>query len=263
MFFPNINPVAFHIGPFAVHWYAMAYVFGIIIGWLYASIIIKKFKINIPPRLLENFISWAILSIIIGGRLGYILLYDPMKYLSDLVKILKTYEGGMSFHGGMCGLIIASYFFCYKNKIKFLVLLDLLAITAPIGLFLGRIANFINGELYGRTTTVAWGMVFPASDLQVRHPSQLYEAILEGIILFLILSFSTFKYKTIKIPGLNFSIFLIFYSIFRIIMELFREPDLHIGFVFYNFTMGQILSLPMLLLGVYLIMRIKCPSILK
>lgn len=262
MVFSHINPVAFSIGPFAVHWYALAYVGGIIIGWLYACKIIQKFQLNITPRLVESFISWVILGVIIGGRLGYILLYDPIKYLSNPIKILKTYEGGMSFHGGMLGVIIASYFFCYKNKISFLLLLDILATTVPIGLFLGRIANFINGELYGRITQMPWGVVFPGSDLQIRHPSQLYEAGLEGIMLFLILFYSTVKYKTIKILGLNFSLFLIFYSISRIISEFFREPDLHIGFIFYNITMGQVLSLPMLLLGIYLIRRIKCQSIL-
>lgn len=257
MIFPNINPVAFYVGPFAVHWYSIAYVCGIIIGWFYAQKIINKFQINITSRSLENFVTWAILGIIVGGRLGYVLLYDPIKYFSEPIKILKTYEGGMSFHGGLLGLIIASYLFCYKYKIKFLLLADILAAIAPIGLFLGRIANFINGELYGRVTDMPWGVVFPASDLQLRHPSQLYEAILEGIILFLILFYSTFKYKTIKILGINSAIFLIFYSIFRIIIELFREPDLHIGFIYHNFTMGQILSFPMLILGIYLLVRVK------
>ncbi|WP_375327243.1 prolipoprotein diacylglyceryl transferase [Candidatus Tisiphia endosymbiont of Nemotelus uliginosus] len=257
MIFPNVNPVAFYVGPFAVHWYSIAYVCGIIIGWFYAQKIINKFQINITSRSLENFVTWAILGIIVGGRLGYVLLYDPIKYFSEPIKILKTYEGGMSFHGGLLGLIIASYLFCYKYKIKFLLLADILAAIAPIGLFLGRIANFINGELYGRVTDMPWGVVFPASDLQLRHPSQLYEAILEGIILFLILFYSTFKYKTIKILGINSAIFLIFYSIFRIIIELFREPDLHIGFIYHNFTMGQILSFPMLILGIYLLVRVK------
>ncbi|WP_367363800.1 prolipoprotein diacylglyceryl transferase [Candidatus Tisiphia endosymbiont of Nedyus quadrimaculatus] len=260
MLFPNINPVIFSIGPFTVYWYSMAYVLGIIVGWFYAYKIIKKFDIGVTATTLENFVTWAILGIVIGGRLGYVLLYNPIKYFSDPILILKSYEGGMSFHGGMIGLIVSSYFFCRKYKINPLLLSDILATVSPIGLFLGRIANFINGELYGRATKMPWGMVFPNSDLQIRHPSQLYEAFSEGAILFLILAYTTFKYKSIKIHGLNFAIFLIFYSIFRIITEMFREPDYHIGFIFNNLTMGQILSLPMLILGIYLIIRIRCQS---
>ncbi|XVN43208.1 MAG: prolipoprotein diacylglyceryl transferase [Candidatus Rickettsia vulgarisii] len=263
MIFPNINPVAFSIGPFDIHWYALAYVLGIIIGWSYAKKIIEKFSINISKQALESFITWAILGVIIGGRLGYVLLYDPAKYFLDPIQILKTYEGGMSFHGGLIGLIVSSYLFCYKNKISFFLLTDILAIVAPIGLFLGRIANFINGELYGRVTNMPWGIVFPNSDLQARHPSQLYEAFFEGIILFTILFYATFKHKTIKTLGLNSAIFLIFYSIFRIIIEMFREPDFHIGFIFHNVTMGQILSIPMLIFGIYLLVKIKCQSIKK
>lgn len=169
----------------------------------------------------------------------------------------------MSFHGGLIGLLIASCLFCYKHKIRFFLLADILAVVAPIGLFLGRIANFINGELYGRVTNIPWGMVFPNSDLQIRHPSQLYEAFFEGIILFIILYYATFKRNTIKIHGLNSAIFLMFYSIFRIIIEVFREPDFHIGFIFNNVTMGQVLSIPMLIIGIYLVVKTKCPSIKK
>ncbi len=260
MTFPNINPVIFSIGPFSVYWYSMAYVFGVIFGWFYAYKIIKRFKIGVTAANLENFVIWAILGIIIGGRLGYVLLYDPIKYLSNSILIFKTYEGGMSFHGGIIGIAVSCYFFCHKYKIKFFCLGDILATVGPIGLFLGRIANFINGELYGRVTTIPWGMVFPNSDLQIRHPSQLYEAFFEGVILCLILAYATFKYKTIKIHGLNLAISLIVYSVFRIIIEIFREPDFHIGFIFNNLTMGQILSLPMLIVGIYLIIRIRCQS---
>ncbi len=260
MLFPNINPVVFSIGPFTVYWYSLAYVLGVLVGWFYAYKIIKKFKVGVTAANLENFVTWAILGIVIGGRLGYVLLYNPIKYLSNPITIFKTYEGGMSFHGGMIGLIMSSYFFCHKYKINFLLFGDILAIVTPIGLFLGRIANFINGELYGRVTKMPWGMIFPNSDLQIRHPCQLYEAFFEGVILFLILAYTTFKYKTIQIQGLNSAIFLIFYSVFRIIIEMFREPDSHIGFIFNNLTMGQILSLPMIMLGIYLIIRIRCLS---
>jgi phosphatidylglycerol:prolipoprotein diacylglycerol transferase len=267
MISPNINPVIFSIGPLAVSWYSLAYVFGIIIGWFYAYKIIIKFKIDISPKTLENFVSWAILGIVIGGRLGYVLLYDPMKYFSDPINILKTYEGGMSFHGGIFGLIISSYFFCRKYKIPFLLLADLISIVAPIGLLLGRIANFINGELYGRVTNMPWGVIFVNSDLQARHPSQLYEAFFEGVMLLLIMAYSTFRCENIRIHGLNSAIFLILYAIFRIIIEMFREPDLHIGFILNNLTMGQILSLPMLVAGIYLMIDLfrikKCRLIIK
>lgn len=258
MLFPDINPIIFSIGPLTVSWYSLAYVFGIIIGWFYANKIITKFNLDIKKKDLENFISWSIIGIIIGGRLGYVLLYNPMKYFADPITILKTYEGGMSFHGAIIGLGVAGYFFCRKYKINFLLLADIIFTVAPVGLLLGRIANFINGELYGRVTTMPWGVIFPDSDLRIRHPSQLYEAFFEGIILLLILAYNSFNYKTIKINGLNSAIFLIFYGIFRIIIEIFREPDWHIGFIFAHVTMGQILSLPMLLLGTYLMIRVRC-----
>jgi len=259
MLFPNINPVIFSIGSFTVYWYSMAYVLGILVGWFYAYNIIKKFKLSITTEMFENFITWVTLGIVIGARLGHVLLYDPIKYFFNPIAIFKTYEGGMSFHGGIIGIALSCYFFCRKYKIKFFCLGDIVATVGPIGLFLGRIANFINGELYGRVTTMPWGMIFPNSDLQLRHPSQLYEAFFEGIILFLILAYTTFKYKSINIYSLNSAIFLIFYSVFRIIIEMFREPeDCYASLIFNNVTIGQFLSLPMLIMGIYLIIRIKC-----
>ena len=263
MIFPNINPIIISVGPLSIYWYSLAYVCGIIAGWAYAVKIVREFKIDITKKALEDFISWAILGIIMGGRLGYVLIYNPVKYFSDPVIILKTYEGGLSFHGGIVGLAISSYYFCKKHKINILIFSDVLVVVAPIGLFLGRIANFINSELYGRVTKMPWGVVFPNSDLQARHPSQLYEAFFEGFILFIILTYTTFKFKTIKVPGLNSGIFLILYSLFRISIETLREPDLHIGFIFNHLTMGQILSLPMLMIGVYLIIRTQCQSTQK
>lgn len=263
MIFQNINPVIFSIGPFTVYWYSMAYVVGILVGWFYAYKIIKNFEVDVTVAILEHYITWTTLAILIGSRLG-LLLYEPIRYLSNPISLLKIYEGGMSFHGGVIGLIISNYLFSCRYKVKFLLLSDILATVAPIGLFLGRIANFINGELYGRVTKMPWGMVFPNSDLQTRHPSQLYEAFFEGIILLSILAYATFKYKSIKIHGLNSAIFLIFYSVSRTIIEMFREVDSpHIGFILKYLTMGQILSLPMLILGIYLIIRIRCLSTLK
>ncbi|WP_341793444.1 MULTISPECIES: prolipoprotein diacylglyceryl transferase [unclassified Rickettsia] len=261
MVFPNIDPIIFSIGPLAVSWYSLSYVTGILLGWRYASKIIEKFNLSITKKNLEDFISWAIIGIIVGGRIGYVLLYNPYKYLTNPIEILKTYEGGMSFHGGLIGLIISAYFFCKKHNINLLSLADIISSAAPIGLFFGRIANFINGELYGRVTSSSFGMIFPNSDLRPRHPSQLYEAFFEGLVLFLILACLVFKYQTIKRSGLTFGIYLVFYSIFRIIIETFREPDIQIGFIFDTLTMGQILSLPMLLLGIYLVKLKGCRTV--
>ncbi len=268
--FPDIDPVIISFGPLAVSWYSLSYLVGILLGWFY---ILKLIRINkstnlnininnnnlITKQHIDDFISWVIIGIIIGGRLGYVLFYDPIKYFSNPIEILKTYEGGMSFHGGIAGYVAASAIFARLNKISFLELTDLSASAVPIGLFLGRIANFINGELYGRVTDVAWGFVFPRGGLQARHPSQLYEAALEGLVLFFIMFIAIFKFKSLEKRGFLSGLFLICYPIFRIIVEFFREPDAQIGFLAEWFTMGQLLSIPMLLCGVLLIFysRIK------
>lgn len=253
--FPNINPVIISIGPLAISWYSLSYVIGILIGLTLSKKIVTKFSINISHKDLDDFVLWAIVGIIVGGRLCYVLLYDPVKYFTYPLDILKTYKGGMSFHGGIIGAAVAAYIFCKKNKIPFFIFTDILVIVAPIGLFLGRIANFINAELYGRVTSVAWSVIFPNSDFLPRHPSQIYEALLEGIALFLIMLFSVFCRNSLKIPSKTSAIFLIMYSIFRITVENFREPDFQIGFILDYITMGQILSLPMLLLGCYLLSK--------
>jgi phosphatidylglycerol---prolipoprotein diacylglyceryl transferase len=250
--FPNINPVILKIGPLAISWYSLSYVVGILLAWSYGLKLVKKFDLKISHKNLEDFVTWAVISIVIGGRLGYISLYNPWKYLAHPVEILKTYEGGMSFHGGITGLILAAYFFCRKYHINFLNFTDILAATAPIGLFLGRVANFINSELYGRVTDAPWAIIFPGSEGLPRHPSQLYEAFCEGFLLLLILAYGIFKKNSLSKAGLTSGIFLILYASFRILIEFFREPDIHIGFIFNAVTMGQILSLPMLMFGVYL-----------
>lgn len=251
--FPNINPVIFSVGPFSISWYSLSYVFGVLLGWYYANKLIVLYPIGITKKHTEDFISWAIIAIIIGGRLGHVLFYDPAKYLANPIEIIKTYEGGMSFHGGIFGLGIAAYLYCRKNHIIFLSFSDILAIVAPIGLFLGRIANFINAELYGRPANVPWSVIFPYSDGLPRHPSQLYEALLEGLVLFCIMLIFTYKSKSLQKPGKMSGIFLIFYGIFRVSVEFFKEPDIKIGFIFKYFTLGQILCIPMILLGVYLL----------
>jgi len=258
MTFPDINPIIFSIGTLAVSWYSLSYVAGILLGWLYANKIIEKFHPQITKKNLEEFVTYAIIGIVVGGRLGYVLLYNPYKYFSNPIEILKTYEGGMSFHGGAIGVIFAAYIFCKKHEIAFLSLTDIIAPVVPIGLFFGRIANFINGELYGRITSSSFGIIFPNSDLMPRHPSQLYEAFFEGLVLFCILAYAVFRRNTLNKQGLNSGLYLMFYSYFRITIEIFREPDVQIGFILNNLTMGQILSLPTLLLGSYLIIRSQC-----
>lgn len=251
--FPNINPVIFSLGPLAISWYSLSYVVGILLGWYYANKLILLYPIGISKNHTEDFISWAIIAIIIGGRLGYVLFYDPEKYLANPIDILKTYEGGMSFHGGIFGLGIAAYLYCRKKHIIFLSFSDILATVAPIGLFLGRAANFINAELYGRPTNLPWSVIFPYSDGLPRHPSQLYEAFLEGLVLFCIMLHFAYKRKFLQNPGKMSGIFLIFYGSFRVFVEFFREPDVKIGFIFKYFTLGQILCIPMILLGAYLL----------
>lgn len=251
--FPNVNPIIFSMGPLTISWYSLSYVIGILLGWCYINKLIFLYKIGITKKDTEDFVSWAIIAIIIGGRLGYVFFYNPKKYLSNPIEVLKTYEGGMSFHGGILGIVIALYFYSKKKGINPLSLSDILAIVAPIGIFGGRIANFINAELYGRPTNVPWAIIFPYSDGLPRHPSQLYEATLEGIILFFIMLYFTHKLTFLRNPGKISAIFLLFYSIFRIFIEFFREPDINIGFIFKHLTLGQILCIPMILLGICLL----------
>jgi len=251
--FPNINPIIISFGPLAVSWYSLSYVVGIILGWFYILKLIEKNYTSLKKQHIDDFITWIIIGIIIGGRLGYVLFYDPVKYLSKPIEILKTYEGGLSFHGGILGFVIAAIIFTRKNNIKYFTLVDATAAATPIALFLGRIANFINGELYGRVTDVSWSFIFPRSDGLPRHPSQLYEAALEGFVLFFILYFCVTKYNALKRPGLISGLFLILYSSFRLIIENFREPDSHIGFHADFITRGQLLCIPMLIIGIIII----------
>lgn len=251
--FPNINPIILSFGPFAVSFYSLSYVLGVILGLIYASYLCKRFSpISINRKQWEDFSTYIIISIILGGRLMYVLFYNPDRYFANPIEIFKTYEGGMSFHGGAIGITIAAFLFSKRHKINFFILTDLIGMVAPIGIFLGRVANFFNAELYGRVTNAWWAFKFPGSDMLPRHPSQLYEAFLEGLCLFVIMFFSRTNLKT---PGFNSGVFLIYYSAFRIFAECFREPDIQIGFILSNITMGQLLSIPMLALGIYLKQR--------
>ena len=252
MFINNFDPVALQIFSIEIKWYSLAYIFGIIIGWfLSKKIFITDSKIY---EKFDDYITYIILGIIIGGRLGYIFFYNFNYYLNNIFDIFKIWQGGMSFHGGLIGIIVFSIWFAKKNKHNTFKYLDTVSIVAPIGIFFGRIANFINSELYGIETSVPWAVKFIQVDNIYRHPSQLYEAILEGLVLFLILLY--FRNKGyMKTPGFISGLFLIFYSFFRFIIEFFRVPDEQLGYLFLDLTMGQIISFLFLLIGIYLTIK--------
>ena len=246
MFINNFDPVAFQIMSFEIRWYSLAYIFGIIIGWLLCKkIFIKDTKIN---EKFDDYLTYSILGIIIGGRLGYILFYNFNYYLNNFFDIFKIWHGGMSFHGGLLGIIIASILFAKKNNQNPFIYMDLVSLVAPIGIFFGRLANFINSELYGTVSNVPWSVIFVKVDNLTRHPSQLYEAFLEGIILFLLLMYFRRKNYLLK-PGTISGLFLIFYSIFRFFVEFYRVPDEHIGYLAFNLSTGQIVSVVFLIIG--------------
>ncbi len=256
--YPAIDPVAVHLGPLAIRWYSLAYIGGIVFGWWYVRWLNARRAIpNLTREAIDDMIVWAVIGIVGGGRLGYVLFYKPLYYLEHPLHALQLWEGGMSFHGGCIGTILAFILFARRHKVPFWPLIDVIACAAPIGLFLGRLANFINGELYGRISDVPWAMVFPHGGELPRHPSQLYQATMEGIVLFTVLfAFARFTNVREK-PGFLGGTFIMGYGIARIIGECFREPDAHLGFLFAHITMGQLLSLPMVVYGVYLVTRRK------
>lgn len=254
MIFPHINPIALQIGPFVIRWYGVAYVLGILGWWKYSLWLSKRFPL-ITRSMIDDYVVWAILGVVLGGRLGYVLFYDPFKYMADPLQILQVWKGGMSFHGGLLGSLLATGFYTAYRGIPFLSFSDLACCGVPIGLFLGRLANFINGELYGRLTDVPWGMMFPQGGPFLRHPSQLYEAFLEGIVLFLVLGFGALFTHWPKKRGLLSGIFLVGYGVARIVAECFREPDELLGYLGGGLTMGQILSLPLVGFGIFLSVR--------
>ena len=257
MYTHNLDPILFDFGFLVIRWYSLAYIFGILIGWWLAKkIIVKKFQsINFTFDLKEfdNLITYLIISLLIGGRIGYVLFYNFEYYLSNPLDIIKIWEGGMSFHGALIGIIFGTYLFSEKKNIPTFFLLDIIACVAPLGIFFGRIANFINGELVGKTTEVFWAVIFPNIDNIPRHPSQLYEAFFEGLVLLLILNLILFKrnYKT----GTCSYMFLILYGIFRIFSEFFREPDVQIGYLFNLISMGMMLSVLMILAGIIIFIK--------
>lgn len=270
--FPDINPIALQIGPIIIRWYALAYITGLFGGLKYVDILLQKR----PPsndmslfdkKSLDDLFGFVAFGVILGGRLGYVLFYKPSYYFDNLGNILKLWEGGMSFHGGLLGVIIGVIIFAHRGKFNPLAVGDYITAAVPIGLFFGRIANFINGELYGRMTDVAWGVRFPTFDgythghTQPRHPSQLYEALTEGLLLFILLHYVLYYTDILKKRGQLIGVFLTGYAIARIFSEFFREPDSFLGFVITaggaGVTQGMILSIPMLFVGVYLIVTAK------
>jgi len=251
--FPNFDPVLISIGPLAIRWYALAYIVGILLGWLYARILIRNEALwggRAPLTVgnFDDFIVWITLGIILGGRLGYVLFYNPAYFAANPLEIVQIWGGGMSFHGGFAGCVIAVLLFARSAKVPVLSLGDLTCAVAPIGLFLGRIANFINGELWGRTTDVPWAFVFPGAGPLPRHPSQLYEAALEGLVLFIVLAVAV-RMGSLKRPGLTIGLFAIVYALGRSFCEFFREPDPQLGFLWGGLTMGMLLSIPLFLAG--------------
>ena len=249
MFINNFDPVAFQIFSLEIRWYSLAYIIGIALGWLYC----KKKLIKEPHifQLFDDFITYLIIGMILGGRLGYALFYNLKYYLENPVEILMVWNGGMSFHGGLIGVIVASQLFSKKHKVDQFIFLDLVALSAPIGIFFGRVANFINSELIGRATDLPWSVQFVLIDNIKRHPSQLYEAFFKGIILFFLLWYFS-KKDYLQSPGKISALFLIFYSLFRFLAEFFRSPDPQIGYLLLNLTLGQLISVLFLITGTFL-----------
>jgi phosphatidylglycerol:prolipoprotein diacylglycerol transferase len=251
--FPDIDPIAVALGPLAIRWYSLAYIVGLIAAWRYCRRLAERPPNAVDPDQFDDFLLWATLGVVLGGRLGYVLFYKPAFFLANPLEILVIWQGGMSFHGGAAGVILAIILFARKRGISWLSLGDLVACAVPIGLFLGRLANFVNGELYGRAADVPWAMVFPRDPEQIpRHPSQLYEAGLEGIVLFLLL-YLLVRRGWLERPGAIGGAFLAGYGLARIIVEFFRQPDAHLGFLLGFTTMGQVLSLPLIIAGMILI----------
>ena len=253
--FPAIDPVAVSLGPLHIRWYALAYLAGFLGGWIYGRWLARQGNVPASPAPgdIDELLPWLVLGVILGGRTGYVLFYNLDYFSHNLARIPAVWEGGMSFHGGLIGVVAVCTLYARKRKLNPLALGDVIAAVAPIGLFFGRLANFVNGELFGRVTTVPWAMVFPNGGPEPRHPSQLYEAGMEGVFLFSLLIFLALRSRIMSVPGRLMGIFLIGYGMCRVVAEYFREPDVQIGYIFRYFSMGQLLSLPMIALGVALL----------
>lgn len=259
MYTHNLDPILFDFGFITIRWYSLAYIFGILIGWWLGKKIISHFLKNTDLKFnivdFDDLISYLIVSIIVGGRLGYIIFYNFEYYVSNPYDVIKIWEGGMSFHGALIGIILGTYLFSIKKSIQTLFMLDIIACVSPIGIFFGRIANFINSELVGKVTSVSWSVIFPSIDMLPRHPSQLYEAVLEGLVLMIFLNLIIFKRKY-KIGTCSY-LFLISYGVLRIFSEFFRQPDAQLGYFLNLFSMGMILSFVMILAGLFIFYSLR------
>jgi len=255
--FPEFDPIAVQIGPIAIRWYALAYIAGLVLGWQFVRRLASGGQSGLNRAQIDDLLFWVAMGVILGGRLGYVLFYRPDHYLFNPLEIIKVWQGGMSFHGGLLGVIVAIFWFARRNGLSVWAVGDVVAVATPIGLFFGRIANFVNGELFGRVSDAPWAMVFPGGGLFPRHPSQLYEAGLEGMVLFLVLAWLAYRTTALRRPGMMTGVFLIGYAAARGFIELFREPDVGITLPDIGITMGQLLSLPMLVIGLLLIIRAR------
>jgi phosphatidylglycerol---prolipoprotein diacylglyceryl transferase len=259
LLFPQFDPVIVQIGPFGIRWYALAYITGLVLGWRLVRHLVRLSPAVATPVQADDFLTWATLGVVLGGRLGYVLFYQPAVYLAHPAMIFAVWEGGMSFHGGALGVTIAILWFCRRNAIPLLGFGDRIVVCVPIGLGLGRIANFINGELWGRPAPdwLPWAMIFPNAGPMPRHPSQIYQALMEGLVLFVVM-FALSRSEAVRARfGCLSGAFLVGYGIARIIGETFREPDAFLGFLIGGATMGQLLSIPMVIAGAWLILRTR------
>ncbi|HLI13061.1 MAG TPA: prolipoprotein diacylglyceryl transferase [Alphaproteobacteria bacterium] len=257
--FPDLDPVALRIGPLAIRWYALSYITGILLGWWHVRRIATAPPKAMTAAQVDDLVLWCTLGIVLGGRIGYVLFYQPSYYFAHPGEILALWHGGMSFHGGLLGVVLALLLFCWRNSLSFFMVGDAVCCAVPIGLFFGRLANFVNGELFGRPTDLPWGMIFPRGGPEPRHPSQIYEALLEGAVLFLVLFFLR-RTGLRERPGFLAGAFLVGYGIARIIGECFRAPDPFMGYFAFGLTEGQLLSAPLILCGAWLMWQAKRPS---